>query len=220
MLKTQVELVTGFIGSGKTTFISSFLRETSVYDERIVVLQLEKGQEELVKEVTKGASITYLIQAPESVTLSYLNHILMLYSPNRLIIECNGMGTLDEIFTLLNDSKVKKRAFIGAIFNLVEASAFKVYWQNLQPLLMPALIASDMIIVTRSHLINKEYKNDLQKLLEEENEHAHILFAEDKIHMEQIISKCTVLDKGWLKVIRIKLSGQLKKIGSFKGEKV
>jgi len=219
MFKTQVELVTGFIGSGKTTFISSLLHETSVDDEKIVVLQLEKGQEELAGEMTKEANITYLTKEAESLTLSYLSHVLLLYEPDRLIIECNGMRVLDEMLFLLNDGKVKKRAFITTVFNLIEASSFKVYWHNLKPILMPALNMSDMIIVTKSHKASENEKEDLKNLLEEENTHAHILFANDTVHLKKVMNECALLDSGWFKAIRIKLSRQLKKIQVFKGEK-
>ncbi|MDF2614302.1 MAG: cobalamin synthesis protein [Clostridia bacterium] len=218
MLKTQVELVTGFIGAGKTAFISNLLKETAVSDEHIVVLQLEKGQEELVKETKKGADITCLTPKVDVLTVTYLSHILLLYEPDRVIIECNGTRSLDELLALFNHPMIKKKAFISTLFNLVEAPVFRVYWQNLKPLLIHALSASDMILVTKSHLIRKEDKADLKNLLENENTHGHILFTEDVAHMEQVIKTCNLLDKGWTKEMRIKFIRRLKKIQNDEGE--
>lgn len=212
MLKTQIELVTGFIGAGKTTWIELLLEETASKEEKIVVLQLEKGQRNLTLLPKQRADITYITNAEELLNTSYLNHLLILYEPDRLIIECNGMKRLDEIISLAEKPKIRERAVVSTLFNLVEAPSFRVYWQNLKSILGPALKASHMIIVTKTHLISKEEQVALRTLLEEENTHAHMLFAGDLTELKRAVKNCQLLDKGWFKDMRIKLVGIIKKI--------
>ncbi len=218
MAKAQVELVTGFIGSGKTTWLNCYLKLTAVTREKIVILQLEEGQEP-IKKMDKGpADIISLIRKPEDFTVSLLNHILVLYDPDRLIIECNGMQPVNEILRLLNQPVRRKHAELTAVFHLAEAQSYSIYWNNLKPFLEPALRQSHMIVVTKSHLINKERRAELNKLFETHNQHGHILFTEDSLHMEKCMASCALLEKGWYKTLKIKLKRGLEKVLMYRGE--
>ncbi len=218
MLKTRIELITGFLGSGKTTWINNYLKLTTVNDEKTVVLQLEKGEEKLHKLLKQQASTTTLIDSEELLTLSYLKNLLVLYEPHRLIIECNGMKMIDELIHLLSTPIIRKRAFISTMINLVEGPTYKIYWQNLKPILKPALSLSHMIVVTKTHLMSLQDKKDLQTLLEIENTQAHILWVEDISYMEQAMDSCSLLDKGWSKTLRIQLINTYNKLFVDKGE--
>jgi G3E family GTPase len=210
MLKTKIELVTGFIGAGKTAWINTLLEETYVYNEKIVILQLEKGEDELDPRLKQKTGAVYLMAIEKDLTQSYLSHLLLLYEPDRLIIECNGIKALDEILGLLSDPKVRKRAIISTIFNVAEAPAFKMYWNNLRPILMPALALSNMILVTKTHLISEQEKEEIRAVLEKENTHGHIVFLEDLVDMQITMGESPLLDKGWTKVLRVRIAGQLK----------
>ncbi|WP_069998320.1 GTP-binding protein [Cellulosilyticum sp. I15G10I2] len=212
MFKTQVELITGFIGAGKTTWINHLLKLTAVPDEKIIVLQLEKGQEVLDSVFKQQEGIVYLTEVGEILTLSYLKNLLVLYEPDRLIIECNGMKMIDEIIALLSSADIKKRAVISTLFNLAEAPQFMLYWQNLKPILQPALSLSHMIIVTKTHLMKLGEEKALFQLLEEENKTAHIVFVRDQVHMEKVVRESSLLDKGWPKAMRITAVKHIKKI--------
>ncbi len=220
MLKTRIELITGFLGSGKTTWINKYLKLTTVRDEKTVVLQLEKGEEKLHKLLKQQASTTTLADGGELLTLSYLKNLLVLYEPHRLIIECNGMKMIDELIDLLSTPIIRKRAFISTMVNLVEAPKYKVYWQNLKPILKPALSLSHMIVVTKTQLMSLQDKQDLQNLLEIENTQAHIIWVEDTAHMEQAMHGCSLLDKGWSKTLRIQFVNTFNKLFGHKGESI
>lgn len=211
MLKTRVEIVTGFIGAGKTTWINVLVKETLVQEEKIVILQLEMGQEKINLPRKNREDLTIITREEEQLTGKYLNNILILYSPDRLIIECNGMQSLEELVMLFEEDKIKEKAFIATCFNLIEAPGFKVYYQNLKPILAPGLKRGDMIIVTRNHLISSKEKEELKQLIESENLHGHLLITDDLSHMQATAEASSLLDKGWAKVLRIKLRRQLKK---------
>lgn len=211
MIKTHAELITGFIGAGKTTWLNSFLKETVVKDEKLVVLQLETGEEQL-KRLQIKADIHYLVKNEETLTAAYLHHLLTLYEPDRLIVECNGLQSMEQLTHLFSDAKVKKQAVITTIFDVIEAPMFSIYWENLKSVLLPSIKACHMLIITKCHQVNQNEKQTLQQALENENADAHILFVNDKRHMESEIQKCTLLDRGWQKAARLQIKMRFRKI--------
>lgn len=219
MLKIPIDLVTGFIGSGKTTWIKFLLQFTTVPHEKVMVLQLEKGQEDLGAFQLQKGNMKYFIKTDEGLHEGYLKNLITLYEPDRIIMECNGMQSIEEVFKLIETSQLRRYAFINTIFHLAEGPQFQVYWQNLRAILEPSLKLSHMIVVTKTHLIPLGEEEKLRELLEGANKTAHILFAGELVHMEETVKACKLLDKGWSKAVKIKWVKKIKKLWMNKGEK-
>lgn len=212
MFKTKIEVVTGFLGSGKTTFIKSFLEETSVGNEKTLILQYEEGEEKLEANLDLKGEIIYLPLQTGAPTLFFLKHLLNLYEPDRLVIEWNGTTQLDALRQLLATEDLRRLAYLSTVFNILDGASFLMYWKNLSPLIAPCLRESHMMMVTKCHVLAQANKVKIKKILEEENSEGHILFAKDRRHMKNLLNTCTLLDKGMPKAMRLGLMRPLKSI--------
>ena len=91
--RVVVYLITGFLESGKTQFLTQTLSQEYFEIEGTTVLILcEEGIEEYDEELLKKKNTILLtVDGPEELTLEWLQGIDLLYHPERVIIECNGM---------------------------------------------------------------------------------------------------------------------------------
>ena len=89
-MKIDVEIVTGFLGAGKTSFINSLLKESQVEGEKIIVFQLESGKIQLCE----NNDINYPVKCMRLKNIEELKSSIMTQiksnKPNRIIIEYNG----------------------------------------------------------------------------------------------------------------------------------
>ncbi len=86
-MKIQVEIVTGFLGAGKTSFINSLIKESYVKGEKIIVIQLENGEEKISDEISNYGLVTIYKQSDlkklnEDIFSSpFSNCITIIFSP-------------------------------------------------------------------------------------------------------------------------------------------
>jgi len=86
-MKSDVEVITGFIGSGKTSFLNALIEGTLHKDERIVIIFLESGATELDERLMKHNQIKkigYFID--NEFTENELKKILRIYNPHKVFI--------------------------------------------------------------------------------------------------------------------------------------
>ena len=102
-MKVHIEIVTGFLGAGKTSFINSLLSETQVQGEKILIFQLEHGE----KKISKSTDINNFVEIKKLNEVKELKEEMIYsikkYSPNRIIIEYNGTSNLKELIDILNE---------------------------------------------------------------------------------------------------------------------
>lgn len=84
MKSCEIEVVTGFLGWGKTSFINSYIDTTSKWDENLIIIENENGKKKLeLSELKKrNVKVKYLKRIEED----RLNRILSFYEPQRIII--------------------------------------------------------------------------------------------------------------------------------------
>ncbi|NYC27886.1 GTP-binding protein [Clostridium saccharobutylicum] len=106
-MKIDIEIVTGFLGSGKTSFINSLLSESQVEGEKVLIFQLECG----TSRITHSSDVNYPIKLVPINEVSELNEAMIYsirkYNPNRIIIEYNGTANLKELIDILNKKFIK-----------------------------------------------------------------------------------------------------------------
>lgn len=89
-MKIHIEIVTGFLGAGKTSFINSLLKESLVDGEKVLVFQLEQGE----KNIVHSSNISNFVRIQDALDIKDLKEKMIYsikkYKPNRIIIEYNG----------------------------------------------------------------------------------------------------------------------------------
>ena len=111
---SKVDIISGFLGAGKTTFIKKLIKE--VYqDEQIVLIENEFGEIGIdgtfmnnsgieVTEINSGCICCSLVGDFEAS----LKEVLETYHPDRIIIEPSGVGKLSDILRILENSLIIK----------------------------------------------------------------------------------------------------------------
>lgn len=147
MKEIPVYLFTGFLESGKTTFIQDILRDPNfTEDERSLLIVCEEGIEEYDPMLLHDAQTEIVfIDDLSDLTLSYFRKLGLQYQPDRVLIEFNGMW---EIAAFL-ESKLPPEWPLYQIVATVNAQTFELYTNNLGPRMFEHLSMADLIVFNR-----------------------------------------------------------------------
>lgn len=209
-MKINVEIVTGFLGAGKTTFINSLLQESQVEGERVVVFQLEHGIIQLSESKDKNYPVkSFKLKSIEEFEKSIINEIKK-DKPNRIIIEYNGTFPMDEFINLLKEKKYKEHIKVSTMFFVADGANFNEYLNNMGNFLVPFMKYADMIVINNiDSCKDKSLKEELKKV-KSINPKAFILKVNNKYILNTKLKEAKVLDNGFLKKLKIKLMNSKK----------
>lgn len=145
--KVQVFLMTGFLESGKTLFLSQTLEmDYFRMDGRTVLILCEEGEEEFDPQLLKETNtVLVTVDDPEELTAEYLEEIDKKYDPERVIFECNGMYPVSKMEAL------DAPAGWGIIQEIctVDASTFNLYLANMKSLFTDMVRNAEMVVFNR-----------------------------------------------------------------------
>ncbi|WP_368490400.1 permease [Clostridium sp. BJN0013] len=192
--KIDVEIVTGFLGAGKTTFINVLLGNTLAYGQRVLIFQNEIGE--------KSIEDKYINSGQVNVGNVISMDIIKSYKPHRIIIEHNGATLLQDLLDTLNQDEIRKNCSISTIFNILDAESFELYLNNMESLIFPPIYNSNLIIMNNFKTMAKKDQVRIKKKIEEINSYAIILGIENINHLEEELLKACILRKKILKNIQ------------------
>ena len=204
-MKIHIEIVTGFLGAGKTSFINSLLSETQVKGEKVLIFQMEQGE----KKVLQSTNINYFVHVKELNEVKDLKkemiYLIKKYSPNRIIIEYNGTSNLNELIDMLNEKIYREYSKVTTIFFVADGKNLKQYINNVGSFIIPFIQYSNMIVVNNIDYCNEELLNEGFKKVRDINPKAYILKVNNKYSLKYALKEAKVLDNGYLK----KLNSQI-----------
>ena len=140
-------LVTGFLESGKTSFIKETLSDPEFQDGvKTLLIVFEEGIEEYEKEFLDKYKIDLVVvEDEEDLTDSFFMDCNEKYKPHRVMIEFNGVMKLETIFKL----KMPEEWALAQIISTVDASLFELQMSNMRSMMVEQLTNSDLIIFNR-----------------------------------------------------------------------
>jgi G3E family GTPase len=178
-MKAKIDIVLGFLGSGKTSFINSMLKTDEFENETIVIIQDEFGQTDIKDEFLNSSEDMKIINikndSNEEINDIYIKNILMQYSPNRILIELNGMKNSSDVINIFNDKSIKKLCKINNIAAIIDAKQFFVFFKNLKHLFSNQIFNSDTIVLNNVSKLDKKDFLSIQKEIKKINETANII---------------------------------------------
>lgn len=205
-MKVHIEIVTGFLGAGKTSFINSLLSETQVQGEKILIFQLEHGE----KKISKSTDINNFVEIKKLNEVKELKEEMIYsikkYSPNRIIIEYNGTSNLKELIDILNEKIYREYSKVTTIFFVADGKSLKKYIDNVGSFIIPFIQYSNMIVVNNMDYCNKEVLDEGFKKVRNINPKAYILKVNNKYSLKYALKEAKVLDNGYLKKLKIKFA--------------
>ncbi len=145
-MEIPVYLMTGFLESGKTTFIEETLNDKEFSKgEKTLVIACEQGEVELDERILKASnSEVEYIEDEEDFNPENLTALVKKHKPSRVMLEYNGMWSLRDMA-----QKAPKDWIFYQIFMFVDHSKFEVYMNNMRQLLSDDIAVSDIIIFNR-----------------------------------------------------------------------
>ncbi|MFL0269220.1 GTP-binding protein [Candidatus Clostridium radicumherbarum] len=208
-IKTEIEIVTGFLGSGKTTFINALLENSLVSGEIVIIIQGEIGNADIkIIEKPKSKLIIRQVDNSKNLTAAFLKQMIDFYNPHRIIVEYNGTKLLMEILNVLEDGTLVESLREPIIYNLLEASTFFVYYNNMKELIEPFIINSNLIVINNCSNISLKEKNKILKKLKELNPRTIILTNDNLKELEEVLKKAEIIDRGLVKKVFIKIKNR------------
>ena len=145
--RVVVYLVNGFLESGKTRFLTQTLEQDYFAIEgKTVLILCEEGEEEYDKELLRRTNTILLtVDGPEEVTKDWLAGVDLLYNPERVIFECNGMYPVSK----MEEMDVPKGWGLVQEITIVDASTFDMYIANMKPLFVEMVRNAELVIFNR-----------------------------------------------------------------------
>ena len=142
-----IYLITGFLESGKTSFIKDTLSDEEFTEgTRTLLIVLEEGMEEYEEQFLKDNKIDLvMVEDEDELTDHYFIELQNKYKPHRVMIEYNGVWKLETVFK----KRMPKEWALGQIIAIVDATAFKVQLNNMRAMMTEQLSEADLIIFNR-----------------------------------------------------------------------
>lgn len=146
-MTTPVYVCTGFLESGKTTFIKdTLMKQDWIIDGPTLLIRCEEGEEEYSEEyLDENALFLFDIDEPEKLNETFLANCEKIYHPSQIIIEYNGMWDLQELLNM----KLPGDWEIEGVYSTVNGETLEMYFKNMRNLLMNQLVESELIVVNR-----------------------------------------------------------------------
>ncbi len=211
-MKVGVEVITGFLGAGKSAFINSLINKTIAIKERIVVITCENGNTQINEFTENGQSVKHINFIGESLRLNdCIYSVVKKYKPHRIIIEYNGTDTLEHLYKCVFDNKTGKLIKLSTIYFICDGRNIEFYIKNMGEILLPFIQNSDVIVINN---FNIEKRLELEKgikLLEGLNHKAQILIAENNDGFNLALENSNLLEDKLVRDMRVKLIDYIRK---------
>ena len=147
MLEVPVYLITGFLESGKTTFIKEVLDSPDFADGRkTLLIQCEEGEVEYDEVAYSRHNIEIMsVENEEDLTPSFLDRCHKFYKPFRVFVEFNGMWDAKKFA----EEKLPSRWELVQVITLVDGSTYEVYLNNMRSILQNIFSLTELVIMNR-----------------------------------------------------------------------
>ena len=147
MTTVPVYIITGFLGAGKTRFVTEMLTDEGFSEgERTLLLCCEQGEDEYDPEILKKANAVLVdLDGPRDIAGHKLARADREYKPERVIIEYNATWLLDSLY----QAKKPDSWELAQIIDLVDAGTFEMYLKNMRKYMADGLKEADLVIFNR-----------------------------------------------------------------------
>jgi len=178
---TKIDIVSGFLGAGKTTLIKKLLGE-ALNNSQVVLIENEFGEIGIDGGFLKDAGIEIREMNSGCICCSLvgdfgtsLKEVLSQYSPDRIIIEPSGVGKLSDVMKAVSDAMEDEDVELNSAVAVVDASKAKVYIKNFGEFFINQIEHAGTIILSRTGNISEAKIAECVALIREHNEKATII---------------------------------------------
>lgn len=178
---TKVDIISGFLGAGKTTFIKELI--SKVYKEsKIVLIENEFGEIGIDGKFMQdsGIEVTEMNSGCICCTLvgdfaRALKQVVEQYDPDRIIIEPSGVGKLSDVAKAVSDMSDKAGIKIENLITVVDGSKTEMYMKNFGEFFNNQIEYADTVVLSRTQKMDEKKLAKCVEKLREKNDRAAIV---------------------------------------------
>ena len=179
---TKIDIVSGFLGAGKTTLIKKMLSE-AYQGEKLVLIENEFGEISIDGGFLKDSGVQISEMSSGCICCSLvgdfnkaLRQVHEQFAPDRILIEPSGVGKLSDVIvavenTVRDEPDMKLNSFV----TVADATKVKVYMKNFGEFYNNQIESAGTIILSRTQKLSQEKLEAAVALLREKNPTAAIL---------------------------------------------
>ena len=178
---TKIDIVSGFLGAGKTTLIKKLLKE-ALAGTKVVLIENEFGEIGVDGGFLKEAGIEIKEMNSGCICCSLvgdfgtsLNEVLDTYAPERILIEPSGVGKLSDVMKAVQGAMKDRDVELNSAVAVVDASKCKMYIKNFGEFFVNQIEHAGTIILSRTDKMSEEKLTACVAMIREHNEKATII---------------------------------------------
>ena len=190
----KIDIISGFLGAGKTTLIQKLLKE-ALKGEKVVLIENEFGEIGIDGGFLKDAGIEVTEMNSGCICCSLvgdfgsaLKEVVTQYNPDRIIIEPSGVGKLSDVIKAVQGVAEDVELDLNSFVTVADAKKCKMYIKNFGEFYNNQVEYAGSIILSRTGDVTEDKLNESVALLREHNEKAAIITTPwDELSGEQIL---------------------------------
>ena len=178
---TKIDIISGFLGAGKTTLIKKLLKE-ALSGQKVVLIENEFGEIGVDGGFLKEAGIEIKEMNSGCICCSLvgdfgtsLKEVLETYHPERILIEPSGVGKLSDVAAAVANVDFEEEVQLNSAVAVVDASKCKMYIKNFGEFFVNQIEHAGTIVLSRTGNISEEKLNKAIELIREHNAEATII---------------------------------------------
>jgi len=179
---TKIDIISGFLGAGKTTLIKKLL-DGAFKGEKVVLIENEFGEIGIDGGFLKDAGVEITEMNSGCICCSLvgdfgkaLKEVVDRFAPDRIIIEPSGVGKLSDVIKAVQDVQEElDGAELNSFSAVVDASKAKIYMKNVGEFFNNQVESAKTIILSRTQNVKEEKLEQVVDMLKEHNTEAAII---------------------------------------------
>ncbi len=178
---TKIDIVSGFLGAGKTTLIKKLLKE-ALSSEKVVLIENEFGEIGIDGGFLKDAGIEIREMNSGCICCSLvgdfgasLKEVLKEYAPERIIIEPSGVGKLSDVMAAVKGATEHDDVELNSAVAVVDAKKAKMYIKNFGEFFINQIAHAGTVVLSRTDEMTEEKLSAVLALIREHNDKATVI---------------------------------------------
>ncbi len=178
---TKIDVISGFLGAGKTTLIKKLLAE-AWKGEQVVLIENEFGEIGIDGGFLKEAGVEITEMNSGCICCSLvgdfgtaLKDVMSRFTPDRIVIEPSGVGKLSDVVRAVEQADLGDGAKLNSAITVVDANKAKLYVKNFGEFFINQVENAGTIILSRTGNISDDKLQKTLDILKEHNAKATII---------------------------------------------
>lgn len=178
---TKIDIISGFLGAGKTTLIKKLLQE-ALQGQKVVLIENEFGEIGIDGGFLKEAGIQITEMNSGCICCSLvgdfgkaLEEVIETYHPDRIIIEPSGVGKLSDVIRAVQGVAEHEPVLLNSFVTVADAMKCKMYAKNFGEFFLNQIEHAGAILLSRTQNVKAEKLDQCVALLRGHNKDARIV---------------------------------------------